>query len=64
MPLLACSLTTIPSHPTQFLFIVPHGTSKVQVMLQQAALGLADGGKEGTFTPMYLIVARKPGGKK
>jgi sterol 24-C-methyltransferase len=48
----------------EFLFIVPHGTSKVQVMLQQAALGLADGGKEGTFTPMYLIVARKPGGKK
>jgi hypothetical protein len=29
-------------------------------MLQQAALGLAGGGITNTFTPMYLVIARKP----
>ena len=48
----------------EFLYLVPSGTSKVQVMLQQAALGLAGGGVTGSFTPMYLTVCRKPGGRK
>ena len=29
-------------------------------MLQQGGIGCAQGGITGTFTPMYLIVARKP----
>uniref|UniRef100_A0A7S0VWW3 Methyltransferase n=2 Tax=Hemiselmis tepida TaxID=464990 RepID=A0A7S0VWW3_9CRYP len=48
----------------EFLYVVPSGTSKVQMMLQQAALGLAGGGSTKSFTPMYLAVCRKPGPKK
>jgi sterol 24-C-methyltransferase len=40
--------------------LAPAGTSKVQTMLQQAAIGLARGGETETFTPMYLCVGRKP----
>ena len=40
--------------------LAPAGTSKVQTMLQQGGIGCAQGGITGTFTPMYLIVARKP----
>jgi sterol 24-C-methyltransferase len=39
---------------------VPSGTYKVQVMLQQGGWGCAQGGFTGTFTPMWLMVARKP----
>lgn len=42
------------------LRLVPAGTYKVQSMLQQGAWGCAYGGYTGTFTPMYLMVARKP----
>eukprot|EP00300_Choanocystis_sp_HF-7_P001632 c11316_g1_i1.p1 GENE.c11316_g1_i1~~c11316_g1_i1.p1 ORF type:complete len:425 (+),score=107.41 c11316_g1_i1:35-1276(+) len=40
--------------------IAPKGTRKVQEMLQQAAVGLALGGKIKIFTPMYLVVTEKP----
>ncbi len=40
--------------------LVPAGTSKIQTMLQQGGWGCAQGGHTGTFTPMYLMVARKP----
>ena len=42
------------------LRLVPAGTYKIQVMLQQGGWGCAMGGYTGTFTPMYLMVARKP----
>jgi sterol 24-C-methyltransferase len=42
------------------LRIVPSGTYKVQEMLQQGGWGCAYGGYTGTFTPMWLMVARKP----
>jgi sterol 24-C-methyltransferase len=32
-------------------------------MLQQGGWGCAMGGYTGTFTPMYLMVARKPAKK-
>ncbi|CAN0250895.1 unnamed protein product [Phaeothamnion confervicola] len=40
--------------------LAPPGTCKVQAMLQQGGIGCAQGGLTGTFTPMYLMVARKP----
>lgn len=40
--------------------IVPFGTYKVQSMLQVAAVACVQGGKTGTFTPMYIFAARKP----
>ena len=40
--------------------LVPAGTSKTQVMLQAGGIGCADGGVTGAFTPMWLMVARKP----
>ena len=42
------------------LWLVPAGTYKVQEMLQQGGWGCAYGGHTGTFTPMWLMVARKP----
>jgi sterol 24-C-methyltransferase len=44
----------------ELIRLVPSGTSKVQAMLQQGGWGCAQGGYTGTFTPMYLMVARKP----
>lgn len=40
--------------------LAPAGTSKVQEMLQQGGWGCAHGGYEGIFTPMFLMVGRKP----
>merc|ERR1711871_1371203 len=40
--------------------IVPQGTSKTQVMLQAGGVGCQKGGVTGTFTPMWLMVGRKP----
>lgn len=40
--------------------LVPQGTYKVQEMLQQGGWGCDQGGHTGTFTPMWLMVARKP----
>jgi len=42
------------------LHLAPEGTSKVQTMLQQGGIGCARGGQTGTFTPMFLMVGRKP----
>ena len=42
------------------LRIAPAGTYKVQEMLQQGGWGCAMGGYTGTFTPMWLMVGRKP----
>ena len=44
----------------EFLRLAPKGSAKVQDMLQQGAWGLDKGGIDGLFTPMYLMVARKP----
>ncbi|CAM9565409.1 unnamed protein product, partial [Chrysoparadoxa australica] len=44
----------------ELLRLAPEGTNKVQGMLQEAAIGCAQGGTTGTFTPMYLAVVRKP----
>jgi len=40
--------------------LIPAGTYKVQGMLQQGGWGCAQGGYTGVFTPMWLMVARKP----
>lgn len=46
----------------ELIRLVPTGTAKVQQMLQKGGLGCAYGGQTGIFTPMYLVVGRKPGG--
>ncbi|KAJ2803078.1 Delta(24)-sterol C-methyltransferase [Coemansia guatemalensis] len=40
--------------------IAPKGTVQVQDVLMTAADGLVNGAKQQIFTPMYLIVGRKP----
>lgn len=40
--------------------IAPKGSKKVTVALEEAAINLVAGGKEGIFTPMMLFVVRKP----
>lgn len=42
------------------IYLAPSGTYKVQAMLQQGGWGCARGGDTGIFTPMWLMVARKP----
>lgn len=44
----------------ELFWLAPRGTYKVQNMLQQGGWGCAQGGHTGTFTPMWLMVARKP----
>jgi len=44
----------------EFARLVPQGTCKTQVMLQAGGIGCANGGITGAFTPMFLMVARKP----
>jgi hypothetical protein len=44
----------------EWCFIAPNGSGKVREMLRQGQLGLVSGGEMGTFTPMYLVYARKP----
>jgi sterol 24-C-methyltransferase len=39
---------------------VPTGTVDTQVMLQAGGVGCAQGGHTGSFTPMWLMVGRKP----
>eukprot|EP00657_Telonema_sp_P-1_P007375 TRINITY_DN27201_c0_g1_i1.p1 TRINITY_DN27201_c0_g1~~TRINITY_DN27201_c0_g1_i1.p1 ORF type:complete len:369 (+),score=121.75 TRINITY_DN27201_c0_g1_i1:203-1309(+) len=48
----------------EMMRVVPTGTSKTQVMLQQGGIGCERGGATGTFTPMWLMVGRKPGKTK
>lgn len=40
--------------------IAPKGSGAVREMLRQGQVGLVKGGEMGTFTPMYLVFARKP----
>ena len=42
------------------VWLAPSGTYKVQEMLQQGGWGCERGGYYGIFTPMWLMVARKP----
>jgi len=44
----------------ELLRVVPPGTADVQRMLQKGGLGCAYGGQMGIFTPMFLVVGRKP----
>lgn len=40
--------------------LVPAGTAKTQVMLQAGGVGCEKGGATGIFTPMWLMVGKKP----
>ena len=40
--------------------IAPKGSVNVSTFLKKGADALVDGGKTGTYTTMYLTVARKP----
>jgi len=44
----------------ELIKLVPAGTKDTQVMLQAGGVGCAQGGSTGTFTPAWLMVARKP----
>ncbi|CAM9021869.1 unnamed protein product [Wickerhamomyces anomalus] len=44
----------------EFLRIAPKGSKQVTLALEEAAVGLVEGGKQKLFTPMQLFVARKP----
>ncbi|KAJ8614479.1 hypothetical protein CTAYLR_000863 [Chrysophaeum taylorii] len=44
----------------EFARLVPPGTAKTQVMLQAGGIGCAQGGITGAFTPMWLMVGKKP----
>jgi sterol 24-C-methyltransferase len=42
------------------LRLAPLGSAETAAELSAGADALVAGGKEGLFTPMYLMVARKP----
>ncbi|CAG8492220.1 13018_t:CDS:1, partial [Racocetra persica] len=42
------------------LGIAPTGSLQTQSVLETAGDCIAEGGKLGIFTPMYLLVGRKP----
>jgi len=44
----------------EYIGLAPKGSQAVREMLRQAQLGLVKGGEQNTFTPMYLVYARKP----
>jgi len=44
----------------EMIRLVPKGTAKTQVMLQAGGIGCSKGGEEGIFTPMWLMVGKKP----
>jgi sterol 24-C-methyltransferase len=48
----------------EMMRVVPTGTAQTQVMLQKGGIGCERGGATGTFTPMWLMVAQKPGKAK
>ena len=52
MPIILSSL--------EFIKLVPAGTAKTQVMLQAGGVGCEQGGDTGVFTPMWLMVGKKP----
>uniref|UniRef100_A0A7R9YVM4 SAM-dependent methyltransferase Erg6/SMT-type domain-containing protein n=1 Tax=Pseudictyota dubia TaxID=2749911 RepID=A0A7R9YVM4_9STRA len=61
---LGYALTNASLKLLEFVRLAPRGTCKTQVMLQTGGFGLAGGGKEKIFTPMYLMVGRVPLDKK
>jgi sterol 24-C-methyltransferase len=44
----------------EMIGLVPKGTVETQVMLQAGGVGCCRGGVTGAFTPMWLMVGRKP----
>ena len=45
---------------TETLRLAPRGSVKVFRMMSTGGSGLVAGGRKGIFTPMYLLVLRKP----
>jgi 24-methylenesterol C-methyltransferase len=43
-----------------FLGLAPAGTTEVHEMLYKTAISLVEGGETGVFTPMHLLLCRKP----
>ena len=56
----AAYLTHILTGVLEFLRFAPKGTQAVHTMLLKAAVNLEKGGDLGIFSPMYLIVMKKP----
>eukprot|EP00324_Dicrateria_rotunda_P007505 CAMPEP_0206177964 /NCGR_PEP_ID=MMETSP1474-20131121/62791_1 /ASSEMBLY_ACC=CAM_ASM_001110 /TAXON_ID=97495 /ORGANISM="Imantonia sp., Strain RCC918" /LENGTH=352 /DNA_ID=CAMNT_0053590103 /DNA_START=30 /DNA_END=1088 /DNA_ORIENTATION=- len=44
----------------ELIRLAPKGSGEVREMLRQAQLGLVAGGRDGYFTPMYMVLAQKP----
>ena len=45
---------------TSFLHLCPAGVKEVHHMLVNVAKSLVDGGENGIFSPMHLLVFKKP----
>lgn len=48
----------------EWIRLAPKGSGKVREMLRRGQMGLVSGAEEGSFTPMYFVLARKPLSKK
>ena len=53
-------ITNVLIYSLELFWLAPKGTVKTQTVLQAGGFALQDAGKEGIFTAMYLLVARKP----
>ena len=56
----AAYLTHLLTGMLEFVGFAPKGTQAVHTMLLKAAVNLEKGGDLGIFSPMYLIVMKKP----
>ena len=56
----AAYLTHLLTGVLEFVGFAPKGTQAVHTMLLKAAVNLEKGGDLGIFSPMYLIVMKKP----
>ncbi|ABO97661.1 predicted protein [Ostreococcus lucimarinus CCE9901] len=56
----AAYLTHVLTGVLEFIGFAPKGTQAVHTMLLKAAVNLEKGGDLGIFSPMYLIVMKKP----
>ena len=54
------ALTNLVLRAGEGLRVVPRGARAVSTLLNAAADALVEGGKSGTFTPMFFFLARKP----
>ena len=54
-------LTHVALMGMELVGFAPSGSVKVHRTLCKGADSLVNGGKEGVFSPMFLVVARKPG---